>query len=198
MSEILKAFLENEAAIRRFLGRRFADAQDVEDYTQETFVRGFAAERRGDIRAPKAFLFEIAKNVALGEIRKTRRSPAEIPDDPSKVVDVADIGCVEAIDWLDCRRKLSLATFAVANLPPQCRKAFLLRRIDGLQYKQIANRMNISVSAVEKHIATAMIKCAAYMRERGYEPEEFGAKTKDGAQKTPGGVVRYQKRHGQD
>jgi len=176
MSEILKAFIENERAIRRYISRFRFHAQDIEDFTQETFLKGFAAETHTEIREPKAFLFKIAKNVALLDIRKKKRGSVDFIEDSGGSELILDEGQATAEEWLDGRRKLALMAKAVATLPPQCRKAFMMRRVEGLKYKQIANRMNISVSAVEKHVTSGLLKCNAYLREHGYNASEFGAK----------------------
>jgi RNA polymerase sigma factor (sigma-70 family) len=173
MSEILKAFLQNEAAIRRYLARYRVDAQAVEDFVQETFVRGFAAEMKSDIKEPKAYLFQIAKSIALETLRKNQRTPTSALEDCGGSELILDEDQAGAEEWLEGRRKLALFVRAVAELPPQCRTAFLMRRIEGLQYKQIANRMSISVSAVEKHVTTGLVKCNAYLREHGYDPREL-------------------------
>ncbi len=178
MSRILKIFLENESAIRRFIGRYCSSAQDVEDFTQETFLKGFAAEMRTEIRDPKAFLFQIAKHTALADFRKNKRSPTDRLEDFGGAELILDEGQSSAIDELDGRKKLAVFAKAVAHLPPKCRKAFLMRRMDGLPYKQIANRLNISVSAVEKHVTAGLLKCHAYLKEHGFEPSEFGGAAK--------------------
>jgi RNA polymerase sigma factor (sigma-70 family) len=169
MSDILKAFLENEAAIRRYLARCRASQQTIEDFAQETFLRGFAAEMRGEIKEPKAYLFQIAKTLVLESVRKSSRAPLQALEDSGGPDLVLDEDQAAAEEWLEGRRKLALFVRAVAELPDQCRKAFLMRRIEGLQYKQIANRMHISVSAVEKHVTAGLLKCTAYLREHGYE-----------------------------
>ena len=174
MSAILKAFLENEGAIRRFLAGYTKSAEDIEDFAQETFLRGFAAEMRHDIREPRAYLFQIARRVAFERFRKSKRAPMELLEDSGGSDILLDEDQATADEWLDGRRKLALFARAVAHLPPQCRKAFLLRRVDGLQYKQIANRMNITVSAVEKHVAAGMLKCHEFLRAHGYHRSEFG------------------------
>lgn len=181
MSEILKAFLENEEAIRRFLGRSGAERHEIDDFTQETFLRGFAAEIRSDIAEPKAYLFQIARNIAHEKFRKNARMPISSAEDSAGAELLIDEDQAAADDWLDGRRKLALFAQAVAQLPPQCRKAFLLRRVDELQYKQIANRMNITVSAVEKHVAVGLLKCNAYLKAHGYDPSEFGAMKRNAA-----------------
>jgi len=189
MSDILKAFLENEAAIKRFLKRYCSVSQTVEDYAQETFLKGFAAETRTTIAEPKAFLFKIAKNVALAESRKNSRSANGHLQEVEDVSQILDEEQSTQDEWLDGRKKLIQFSKAVAHLTPQCRRAFLMRRIDGLQYKQIANRMGISVSAVEKHVANGLLKCNRHLRAKGYEPSEFGAALKV-AQKLPPNKVQ--------
>lgn len=130
---------------------------------------------RRDIQSPKAFLFQIARNTALEDIRKKKRKFTLQLEDSGGTDILVDESQPSADEWLDGRRKLAMFTRAVAELPPQCRRAFLLRHVDGLQYKQIANRMSITVSSVEKHVALGLVKCNAYLRAQGYEPSEFGA-----------------------
>lgn len=146
---------------------------------QEAFLQSFAAELRTEIRNPKAFVFEVAKNVALADSRKSKRSPTEMLEDFGGADLILDEGQPSAADGLDGRCKLAAFARAVAHLPPKCREAFLLRRIDGLPYKQIANRMNISVSAVEKHVAAGLLKCHSYLLDHGFEPSEFGGERKE-------------------
>ena len=175
MSRVLTAFLQNEKSLKRFLANFSSSPQDIEDFYQESFLRAFAAECNKEIAEPKAFLFKIAKNIALGDIRRRARKPQILSEDTESAEQIIDARQLSAERWWEGRRKLSLLARAVAQLPPQCRKAFLMRRVHGLQYRQIANRMNISVSAVEKHVALGLLKCTAYLQAQGYEPAEFGA-----------------------
>jgi len=176
MSEILKIFLENEKAIRRFLARQNrVQGAELEDQVQETFLRGFAAERKNVIDEPKAYLFQVARNIVLEIRRKKQRRPELWLEDSVGSDLIMDETRVGAEEELDGRRKLAAFTRAVAELPPQCRRALLMRRIDGLSYKEIAARMQISVSAVEKHVTLGLLKCNAFLRAQGYEPSEFGA-----------------------
>lgn len=151
---------------------------------QEAFLQSFAAELRTDIRNPKAFVFEVAKNVALADYRKSKRSPTERLEDFGGADLILDESQSSAEDDLEGRRKLAVFARAVAHLPPKCREAFLMRRIDGLAYKQIANRLNISVSAVEKHVATGLLKCHSYLLDHGFEPSEFGGERREKANAT--------------
>src|SRR5262245_28107167 len=116
MSEILKAFLQNEAAIRRYLARYRGSAHETQDFVQETFLRGFAAEMKSQIKEPKAYLFQIAKSVVLERQRKSHRAPpvSMLADggDTDLILDDEQAGAEE---WLEGRRKLALFVRAVAE-----------------------------------------------------------------------------------
>ena len=183
MSEILKAFLKNRAAIKRVLARFSFGEADVDDLVQETFIKGFAAEIKAEIEDPRAFLFRIARNLAISEKRTRKRSVEDALEDLGGEGVIQDERQAGSEECLDSRRKIMLFAEAVAQLPPQCRKAFLMRRVEGLAFKQIAVRMNISVSSAEKHVKSGLLKCAAYLMERGYEPSEFGQNAMDAAKK---------------
>lgn len=178
MSEILRVLRKNEASLRRYLVRFSSDSHEIDDIIQETFIRAFGVELKRKINEPRAYLFKTAKSVAIDKIRKNKNARTEPLEDSGLVNRLIDENQFSAEEWLDGRRKLAFLAEAVAQLPPQCQRAFILRRIDGLEYKQIANRMNISVSAVEKHVTNGVLKCSAYMRARGIEPADFGGEKK--------------------
>ncbi|MEG3173681.1 sigma-70 family RNA polymerase sigma factor [Sphingomonas sp. ZB1N12] len=74
---------------------------------------------------------------------------------------------VEAIDWLRdpapiqdevmiAKARLARVREGIDRLPPRTREIFLMQRIDGYKYREIAERLDISQGAVEKHMAKAM------------------------------------------
>ena len=62
----------HEARLRGWLRSQFPRANDVDDLVQEAFVRVLAAHARGEIRAPRAFLFATARTRALARLRHQR------------------------------------------------------------------------------------------------------------------------------
>ncbi len=160
---IARAFLSNAGSLRHFLRRFFESGEDVEDLLQETFVKSFEAEHSTEIVAPRAFLFRTARNLALNELtRRTRR----------KTVPVADIDSLDVLvtererhdDGPSARavieERLSRATAAVDRLSPRVREVFLLRHVEGLKQREIAQRLGIAESTVEKHIARGLAQVA--------------------------------------
>lgn len=168
MSMILKTFLENERGIKRYLARFFPRAQDVDDLAQETFLRAYAEPGR-DLHSPRAFLYRIARNLALNErARLSNKTTSYIEDHPDPaVLEASDQ--VSAEDVVEGRQKLAVFADAIAALPPQCRRVFVLRKVHGMSQKDVAQKLGISVSTVEKHLATGLLRCSEYLRQRGYE-----------------------------
>ena len=71
----------------------------------------------------------------------------------------------ETIEGLE---QFALFCKAVQKLPLQCRRVFILRKVYGLTHKEIAEHLDISVSTIEKHLATGISRCSDYMRSKGY------------------------------
>jgi RNA polymerase sigma-70 factor (ECF subfamily) len=164
---ILEAYLANEVALKRYLGRFIKSREAADDLAQEAFLRAFAAEGTRVIESPKAFLFKVAKNLALNELTRLSAAAVEPLGDLEGREVLEDSSQAAVDDVVDSRERIRLLARAIAALPPQCAKVFILRKMQGLSQKEIAVRLNISVRTVENHIATGLSRCRAYMREHG-------------------------------
>lgn len=163
---ITQAFYAVEQSLRTYLMRFLARQQDIEDTVQETFLRAYEAEKVTEIRAPKSFLFKVAKNLALSEIvRKTNKMMVTVGD--LEELDVID-GRSSLEDDLEAEKYLKSLSRVVATLPPKCQTVLMLRKVYGFSHKEIARRMDISVKTVEKHLTKALHRCQQALPE-GYE-----------------------------
>lgn len=154
---VTEAFLENESILKRFLNRFLPRAQDIEDVVQDTFIKAHCAEKNTIINSPKAFLFRIARNEALKELRrKSNKITAFIED-----MDGPDIEGLSASAEEEniAAQRLGMFCQSVLSMPPRCRRAFLMCKIYGMSYKDIAEELEISVSGVEKHVAKGLQIC---------------------------------------
>ena len=189
MPSILETYVQNEAALKRFLRRFTVHAADAEDLAQEAFLRAFAAEANRSIASPRAFLFRVARNLALNE----RAKAANVATVPLEVFGensvVGDVGQVALEDEMDARQRMRMLAEAMASLPPQCSKVFLLRKVHGLSYKEIAEQLGISVSTAEKHAALGLLRCSEYLRRQGYG---VGGQAKDGVCEPSGQIARLE------
>jgi len=164
LSAVSAAFLVNHDFLKRFLARYFSDSQDIEDVAQEAYLRAYVAEQQKKIEQPKAFLFRIARNLALTQLTaKSKKITDYLEECGASVV----IECVAAADSeVEAQESLGLYCEAVAALPEKCRQVFLLRKVHGLAHKEIAQRMSLSVSSVEKYLLRGILECKAFVQEQ--------------------------------
>jgi len=163
-SAVTEAFLESNGLIKRFLAGFLRVHQDIEDVAQEAYLRAYMCEQRELIEQPTPFLFRVAKNLALTRLsRKSRRITDYIEEaDASDVLETA-AGTDEELEAQEC---LGLYCEAIASLPEKCRQVFLLRKVHGLTHKEIGERMNLSISSVEKYLRQGILACSTYLRDR--------------------------------
>ncbi|PHR60673.1 MAG: RNA polymerase subunit sigma-70 [Robiginitomaculum sp.] len=163
-SIIVKVFLKQEAKLKSFISRFVYRPQDVEDISQEVFIRAFKAEKTTDILKPEAFLFRIARNVAFNELKKKSNTMTDYIEDNSFYDVVSQEKHVDA--KYEDQEQLRYFSHAVAELPARCQRVFIMSKVYGFTHKEIAIQLDISVSTVEKHVATGLIRCRHKMKER--------------------------------
>jgi RNA polymerase sigma factor (sigma-70 family) len=161
---VLAAFVREHAPLRRFIGRLMRNPSDVEDIAQEAFLRAFSVEQGRPIEQPKSFLFRIAKHIALNQLTQKSRQITDYIEDLGGSDVVGTGGSAE--EELIARQTLGLHCDAVASLSPQCRQAYLLRKVHGMSHKEIAAHLGIAVSTVEKHLIKGVEQCDRFIRER--------------------------------
>jgi RNA polymerase sigma factor (sigma-70 family) len=161
---VLEAFIVYEKAIKRFVGRFLVQPNDIEDVSQEAFLKAYAAEQDKPIEQPKSFLFRIAKHLAISQLRQNVRHPSNSMED----FDCSDVIPEEwsAEDEVAAHQKLGIRCEAVAELSPQVRRVYLMRKVYGMSHKEIAERLGIARSTVEKHLIKGVMLCERYVRER--------------------------------
>lgn len=165
VSSVSKTFLRHHRFLKRFLSKFLQSEQDIEDVAQEAFLKAYDAEQdKGSIDQPKAFLFSIAKNLALNELaRKSRQMTDYIEDCQAQLPGLIG-NSVES--EIQANASLGLYCEAVASLPERCRHVYLLRKVQGLSHKEIASRLGVSLSTVEKHIRVGSLSCRDYILRR--------------------------------
>jgi len=162
-SGIYSAFLQNESILKRFLRRFLYKQEDIDEISQETFLRAYKATKGREIDSPKAYLFQVARSLAYSELsRKTRKLTDYLEDaleDQAGTTDPLE-------DEVAAQQKVSFFFDAIAELPPQCRRVFLMRKVQGMPHKAICESLGIGASAVEKHIAIGTERCKRYIENR--------------------------------
>lgn len=156
-------------ALRSTLARavsRLVPPKEVEDIVQETYVRVCQVETPEQIQFPRSFMLRTAQNLALDHLKRAEtRLNVSLDDD----LDLELAGFItradETFDRVAANQEFGFFCEAVRQLPLQCRKAFVLKKVYGYSQKEIALNLDISENTVEKHIATGIKRCAQFMAE---------------------------------
>ena len=138
--------------------RRIVRPHEVEDILQEAFVRSFEAESRQPIRDAQAFLLRTATNLALNHVARAGYRTTS-PLDSLNDEEATDHSLAPPDVQVDADRRFLAFCRAVGGLPDQCRRVFILKKVYGLSQEEIAERLAISTSTVEKHIARGLLLC---------------------------------------
>lgn len=161
-----------QAGLKRYLGRILTRPEDVDDIAQEAFVRVLEAGSKGEIHYHKAYLYRTAHNLALNVLaRKSNLLVDSMEDFPDPTV-FTDNTMLE--DEVAAQRRFELFCRTVAELPDQCRRVLVLRKVYGLSQQEVAELLGISISTVEKHLAKGMLRCSAHMHRQEHPDTRAG------------------------
>lgn len=165
-SGLFEAFLESRQALLRYLTLRGATEDEGEDILQEVFVR-LSVDGIAPVDQPRAYLYKMATNQFLLQrrtgCRRERREEAWVDAHAGDPREVDETPSVES--RLIAREKLVILQHTLDGLPERTRDIFRRFRIEGEPQSKIAADIDISVSAVEKHLARAY-EAIAKMRLR--------------------------------
>jgi len=152
-------FGELRGELLRFLTVRTGDRVEAEDLIQELWLRVQTAEP-GPIGNGRAYLYRIAQNLVLDRVRERRRRERRESDwAGGQMIDIAGEAAdarPDAAAQIIEREEAAALAAAIAALPEGAGRAFRLHKLDGLSHNEVAERLGISRSGGEKHIAVAM------------------------------------------
>jgi len=173
------AFMACRNSLARYVATFFVGREDIEDTVQETYLRTLMAEENTEIQSPKAFLFRVARNIALNRKKKQRKKFEEAVGNVDELIAVDD--APSPLDKFYSEEKMRAFCKALDALPPQCRKVFIMQRMQGLSYQEIATRLGCSPRTIEKHLEKALQRCAEHLVANGFYDHQTDAA--DGADK---------------
>jgi RNA polymerase sigma-70 factor, ECF subfamily len=173
-----RLFLESSAALGRKMRRFVGSKADADDTVQEAFLRGL--ESADDVRAPRAFLYTAARNIAVDGYRREQCAKMVALGELALSSVQSSVESVESELLLEERGRVLRE--AVERLTPQCRSVFALKVFLGYSYKEIAVSLGISVKTVEKHMARGLRETHQYVRLR-FEERGNQAPDKEGSER---------------
>jgi len=160
-----KAYLSSRKSISRLVAR-IVPPHEIEDIVQETYVRICQIKNKEHITSPKSFMYKTARNLAL-DFQK--QASIRLVDGVENMETLEHLLSDHPKDEMyeNARTNSEFSHFceAVRQLPIQCRKVFVLKKVYGYSQREIAAQLKLSESTVEKHISTGMKRCTLFMRK---------------------------------
>jgi len=160
--------LPHEPALRAWLKRRNLGGLEIDDVIQETYTRLFQAESVAHIHDARNYAFQVAGSVVIDHLRRMKVVPlASVPG-----LDYLEVGSEEpsperqVID----REELTRLAEMMARLPGKIRDVFILRRVHGLSQREVAARLRLAESTVEKHMAKGFLMMSEWVGHGGNTP----------------------------
>ena len=158
--ELLTLFIEIRPVLLKWVVRKLGDYDAAHDVVQNAFIRVWTYADDHEIESPKSLLYKTAGRLALNEIRRRKRYNRRFaPPIDSEAHGEDSAPQVSAPRVFEATRNFEDAVFAriaVEGMNDRARSAFYLHRFEGLNYREIAERMNVSRSSVEKYMIRAL------------------------------------------
>jgi len=150
--EIERLFREHNATLLRFIAARMGSVQEAHEIAQEAYVHLLQLNHPETVSYLRAYLFKTAANLVVDRLRQRgrRQLVASVSD--------LDFAAFELTPerHLSGEQTLAVMGRAIAELPPKCRQAFLLHRVQGVPIADIGERMQIGECMVRRYIARAL------------------------------------------
>ncbi len=142
--------------LKNFLG----DRETAMDVKQSVFLHVLEFAARTKINNPKAFMFKVARNLAYSEMRRRIRHDSafittgdysldEISQEPQSTAPSPE-------QSTSIKDEIGNLFRIINTLPKRQRQTIMMHRVDGLSYKEIAQKLDVSVSSVEKYMSHAL------------------------------------------
>jgi RNA polymerase sigma factor (sigma-70 family) len=168
----VREVLPLEAALMRYLQHSWRNKSEIADLRQDVYVRVCEAAQKQIPDPAEPFVFTIARNLLINRVRRERIVLIDTVADLDALEVAADAPSPDRS--VIARDELRRLQSAIHRLPPRCREAVVLGRIEGLSGHEIATRMGISEATVSKHLAVGMYALANILYG---EPSKVGTRS---------------------
>ncbi|BCD85639.1 ECF sigma factor FemI [Pseudomonas solani] len=153
--DVHRLYKDHHGWLQGWLRRRLGDRERAADIAQDTFLRLLVTRRLPGSGEGRSYLAQIARNLVIDQWRRQRIEQAYLdslamlpePETPSLETRAMVIETLLQIDAM------------LDSMPAKVREAFMLSQFEGLTYPQIAERLRVSVSSVQKYMIRAIQAC---------------------------------------
>ena len=155
----------HDGQLKAYLRGSFPGVRDVEDIVQESYLRVWRSKATQPIRSAKAFLYTVAKRIALDWLRRERVARIDDVEDLT-ALSVYDDG-KSAVEAAHRAEIVELMIAAVASLPPRCRDIVILRKFKLLTGRETAAALGLKEHTIEVQLARGNARIREFLQARG-------------------------------
>jgi len=145
--------------VKAALMRRGRTEQDASDLVHDAWIRLAKFQQVEKVDRPEAFLMKAALNLSIDAHRALQVRGEEVSPEDVVIVD----GRPSADDVVLARERLVRLSECLARMNEKTRAIFLAHKMDGLSYKEVAQKFDLSMSAVERHVSKAVMMITSWM-----------------------------------
>ena len=153
-------FLAQRVTLLRTLQRMVNNPSTAEDLLQETYLRVTRALSERPVDHLEPFVFQTARNLALDHLRALRIQSRTLMDDvPLDVMQNVAAPLSTAEDAIHAEQMLKRLSVSLGQLSARQQQIFILSRLHGHSYLEIAEQLGVSLSTVQKELKLIMAIC---------------------------------------
>jgi RNA polymerase sigma factor (sigma-70 family) len=152
---LAKHVLPHEPALRAWLHNRRLPGLEIDDVIQETYARLISAASVEGVRNPRTYAFQAAHSVLMTHLRRSKVVFFQTVADVDRLGLTADQPSPEM--EVQAREELQRLASVIADMPGKVRDVLVLRRVEGLSQREVAQRLGVAESTVEKRMARGVL-----------------------------------------
>ncbi len=152
-TDFARLYRSTVGPLRRYLARLLGNRTEAEDLAQDAFLRVKPVIDREPVAKPEALLYTTARRLAINQLKRRLIGPFVAGAADPETAAAPTPGVAQQVM---ARQEWAQLESAIAQLPEGCRTVLLLRKLELLSHREIADRLDIAVSTVEKQHARAL------------------------------------------
>lgn len=159
-SHFNQVFLTQRVILLRTLQRMVNNPSTAEDLLQETYLRVTRALSERTVEHLEPFVFQTARNLALDHLRSRRiQSRTVLEDVPTEVIESVPSSLSTPEEAHQAAQLLERLSVSLSQLSARQQRIFILSRLHGCNYQEIARELDVSLSTVQKELKLIMAIC---------------------------------------
>lgn len=162
IADVGALYVTHQKWLHAWLLRRTRCSQRASDLAQDTFCRLLERTELAVPVTPRGFLATVARRLLIDDVRRRDLERAYID---SYALFHGDCDPLTPERFAEATQLLHGLVQVLADIPDSVRLAFLLRRIDGLPYEEIASELKVSVRTAKRHVAQAYVHCYRFAEQ---------------------------------